>query len=69
VVIGAFVLVGLPEFLREFGEFRLLIYGAILVGIMILRPEGLIPNKRRLRELHVADQEAQMGELVTEEPA
>jgi branched-chain amino acid transport system permease protein len=69
VVIGAFVLVGLPEFLREFGEFRLLIYGAILVGIMILRPEGLIPNKRRLRELHVADQEAHMGELVTEEPA
>jgi len=69
VVIGAFVLVGLPEFLREFGEFRLLIYGAILVGIMILRPEGLIPNKRRLRELHVAEQETHMGELVTEEPA
>lgn len=69
VVVGAFVLVGLPEFLREFGEFRLLIYGAILVGIMILRPEGLIPNKRRLRELHVAEQEAHMGQLVTEEPA
>jgi branched-chain amino acid transport system permease protein len=69
VVVGAFVLVGLPEFLREFGEFRLLIYGAILVGIMILRPEGLIPNKRRLRELHVAEQEAHIGELVEEEPA
>lgn len=59
VVVGAFVLVGVPELLREFGEFRLLLYGAILVGIMILRPEGLIPNKRRERELHVTQEEPQ----------
>jgi branched-chain amino acid transport system permease protein len=52
VVVGAFVLVGLPEFLREFVEYRLLIYGAILVAIMILRPEGLIPSARRRLELH-----------------
>ncbi|MDH5371448.1 MAG: branched-chain amino acid ABC transporter permease, partial [Acidimicrobiia bacterium] len=52
VIVGAAALVGLPELLREFGEFRLLIYGAILVAIMIFRPEGLIPNKRRQRELH-----------------
>ena len=45
----ALVLVGLPELLREFGEFRLHIYGAILVAIMILRPEGLIPDRRRRR--------------------
>ncbi len=64
VVVGAFVLVGLPEFLREFGEFRLLIYGAILVGIMILRPEGLIPNKRRERELHVEKGSLPVGEAV-----
>jgi branched-chain amino acid transport system permease protein len=51
VVVGALVLVGLPELLREFGEFRLLIYGAVLVGVMILRPAGLIPNVRRSREL------------------
>jgi branched-chain amino acid transport system permease protein len=52
VVVGAFVLVGLPELLREFVEYRLLIYGAILVVIMILRPEGLIPSARRRLELH-----------------
>ena len=63
VVVGAFVLVGLPEFLREFGEFRLLIYGAILVGIMILRPEGLIPNKRRERELHIEEEPKPFLEL------
>jgi branched-chain amino acid transport system permease protein len=53
VVVGALVLVGLPELLREFAEYRLLFYGAILVAIMIFRPEGLIPNRRRRRELHV----------------
>lgn len=52
VIVGAAALVGLPELLREFGEFRLLIYGAILIAIMIFRPEGLLPNKRRQRELH-----------------
>lgn len=52
VVVGSLVLVGLPELLREFGEFRLHIYGGILVAIMLLKPEGLIPDARRARELH-----------------
>jgi branched-chain amino acid transport system permease protein len=52
VVVGAFVLVGLPELLREFAEYRLLIYGVILMAIMIVRPEGLIPSRRRQLELH-----------------
>ena len=46
VVVGALVLIGLPGLLREFEEYRLLIYGAALVAIMILRPQGLIPNVR-----------------------
>jgi branched-chain amino acid transport system permease protein len=52
VVVGSLVLVGMPELLREFGEYRLHIYGAILVAIMLLKPEGLIPDARRARELH-----------------
>jgi len=51
VIVGAFALVGLPELLREFDEYRLLIYGAVLIGMMLLRPEGLIPSVRRAREL------------------
>lgn len=51
VVVGSLVLVGLPELLREFGEYRLHIYGAILVLIMLYRPAGLLPDKRRAREL------------------
>ncbi|MGZ5384245.1 MAG: ABC transporter permease subunit [Acidimicrobiia bacterium] len=66
VIVGSAVLVGLPELLREFAEFRLLIYGAILVAIMILRPEGLIPNKRRQRELHAQEAEAELSAIVAD---
>ncbi|MCV0404238.1 MAG: leucine/isoleucine/valine transporter permease subunit [Chloroflexi bacterium] len=52
VVLGAFVLVGLPELLREFAEYRLLIYGVVLVVMMLLRPEGLLPSRSRRAELH-----------------
>jgi branched-chain amino acid transport system permease protein len=51
VLVGALVLVGLPGLLREFEEYRFLAYGAAIVAVMILRPEGLIPNVRRSREL------------------
>lgn len=52
VVLGALVLVGLPELLREFEEYRFLIYGALLIFMMQRRPEGFIPSKRRAEELH-----------------
>ena len=55
VIIGALALVGLPELLREFAEFRLLVYGAVLVAMMLLRPEGLLPEETHRRELHEAD--------------
>jgi branched-chain amino acid transport system permease protein len=52
VIVGALFLVGLPEILREFAEYRLLMYGAALVMMMLLRPEGLLPEARRRLELH-----------------
>jgi branched-chain amino acid transport system permease protein len=52
VIVGALVLVGLPELLREFAEFRLLVYGIVLVVMMLYRPEGLLPEAARRRELH-----------------
>ena len=45
VMLGALVLVGLPELLREFSEFRLLVYGVVLIFMMLQRPEGLLPDK------------------------
>jgi len=52
VVVGAFALVGLPELLREFAEYRLLVYGVALVAMMLVKPEGLWPEAVRRRELH-----------------
>ena len=62
VIVGAFVLIGLPELLREFAEYRLLVYGAVLVAMMLLRPEGLIPNVGRRRELHESEDEDEQYE-------
>ncbi len=52
VIVGAIALVGLPELLREFAEYRLLVFGAALVAMMLLRPEGLWPEAVHRRELH-----------------
>ncbi len=52
VIVGSLALVGLPELLREFAEYRLLMYGAALVAMMLIRPEGLLPEPRRRLELH-----------------
>lgn len=52
VFVGALVLMGSPELLREFAEYRYLVYGALLVVMMLVRPEGLWPEERRKLELH-----------------
>lgn len=52
VIVGAAALVGLPELLREFAEYRLLVYGLALVVMMLVRPEGLWPEAVRRREFH-----------------
>jgi branched-chain amino acid transport system permease protein len=51
VIVGALVLVGLPELLREFAEYRMLMYGALLLVMMLSRPEGFWPSEVRRREL------------------
>jgi branched-chain amino acid transport system permease protein len=56
VMVGAAALIGLPELLREFGEYRYLFYGAALVLMMRTRPEGLWPSPTRRRELHADDE-------------
>ena len=67
VVVGAAALVGLPELLREFAEYRLLVYGAVLVAMMLLKPEGLWPEVTHKRELH--ENENDGAEAAADEPA
>ena len=57
VIVGAIALIGTPELLREVSEFRYLFYGAALIVMMILKPEGLWPSRAAKRELHHADAE------------
>ncbi len=47
IVVGAFVLVGLPEALRELADYRLLAFGALLVTAMLVKPDGLLPPSVR----------------------
>ena len=47
VAIGALLLILLPEYLRAFSEFRMIIFGAVLVLMMVFRPGGIIKNVRR----------------------
>jgi branched-chain amino acid transport system permease protein len=51
VIVGAFIIAWLPERFRGLAEYRIMIFGAALVLMMILRPEGLLPSRRRRAEL------------------
>lgn len=47
VVIAAFILILLPEYLRAFSDFRMLLFGAIMVVMMVFRPQGIVRSVRR----------------------
>lgn len=47
VVIAATILILAPEYLRAFSEYRMLLFGAIMVIMMIFRPQGLVTGERR----------------------
>jgi branched-chain amino acid transport system permease protein len=55
VLVGAALLILLPEKLRFVSEFRLLLFGLTLVVMMRFRPEGLIASRRRQLEFHEDD--------------
>jgi len=48
VIAGAVILVLMPEYLRAFSEFRMLVFGATMVLVMVFRPQGLISAKRKI---------------------
>jgi branched-chain amino acid transport system permease protein len=51
VAVGAILLTYIPERFRELSDWRPLMVGLALVIIPVLRPQGLIPSRRRAREL------------------
>ncbi len=83
VVLGAVILIGIPDFLRfreasdllglldpivpfadthnwakDLRDNRFIVFGALLVAVMVLRPSGLIPSRRRQIEFAAAAEEA-----------
>lgn len=50
VILGAFIFILLPEYLRAVQEYRMLVFGAAMVLVMVFRPQGLISNVRRTYE-------------------
>ena len=46
VILGAALIVALPEMFRDFALYRLLAFGLLLMVLMIFRPQGLLPVSR-----------------------
>lgn len=51
VIVAAIILTVLPELAREFSEYRMLIFGLVMILMMIWRPQGLLPMKRHQVEV------------------
>lgn len=57
MILGAFLVVGLPELFRGFSSGRMLIFGAAMVLMMIFRHEGILPPRPRTFVLPALDEE------------
>ena len=66
VILGAFLVAWLPERFRGFADYRVLVFGGALVLMMILRPEGLLPSRRRRAEMESGGDGASGGKLGAE---
>ncbi len=51
IILAALALTVLPEYARSFADYRMLIFGVVMVLMMIWRPQGLIPGLRPKLEL------------------
>ncbi len=57
VILGAFILQWLPNVLRDYVDpaDRFIYFGALIIVMMIFRPQGIIPSKRRAREIQLSE--------------
>ncbi|MFM2481811.1 high-affinity branched-chain amino acid ABC transporter permease LivM [Celerinatantimonas sp. YJH-8] len=51
VVLAAIIMTVLPELAREFSEYRMVLFGLMMVLMMVWRPQGLLPMSRPKMEL------------------
>ena len=65
VIFGALTLILLPEYLRVFSEYRLLVFGAVLVVMMVFRPGGIVSQVRRTYQFKGAAPDKPNAEAVS----
>jgi branched-chain amino acid transport system permease protein len=52
VIIAALAIILLPEYMRVFSDYRMLLFGAALIAMMIFRPQGILADVRKKYEFH-----------------
>ncbi|PKN20832.1 MAG: branched-chain amino acid ABC transporter permease [Deltaproteobacteria bacterium HGW-Deltaproteobacteria-6] len=52
VIIAALAIILLPEYLRVFSDYRMILFGAALILMMVFRPGGLLADRRKQYEFH-----------------
>ncbi len=57
VFIAAMILILTPEYLRAFSNYRMLLFGAVMVLMMVFRPQGIVPNVRRTYKFRIPEKE------------
>lgn len=56
VILGALIMILLPEYMRTFSEYRMIVFGGAMVLMMVFRPQGLVSNFRRKYSFHGVDE-------------
>ncbi|PCI24736.1 MAG: branched-chain amino acid ABC transporter permease [SAR324 cluster bacterium] len=67
VILAAGILILLPEYLRFMADYRLLIFGALMVVMMVFKPGGLITNIRQQYTLPKRNSKEELAELHSSE--
>ena len=55
IILAALAIILLPEYLRVFSDYRMILFGAALILMMIFRPGGLMADRRKIYEFHRSD--------------
>jgi branched-chain amino acid transport system permease protein len=66
VIVGAFVLILLPEYLRFLSEYRILAFGAVLVVMMVFRPGGIVETVRRTYQYKETEHDVPQARPISE---
>ncbi|MHB8772106.1 MAG: ABC transporter permease subunit [Syntrophales bacterium] len=62
VILGAFLLILTPEYLRAFSSYRMLLFGTAMVLMMVFRPQGIVANVRQVYRYRKPPGSERLGE-------